>query len=88
MATTDAPPPEPAARVHVQKFGTFLSNMVHAQHRRVHRLGPDHRVLHPVGLDNLGRRQDRPRLAGPTAGSRKIGGWGDWVAGRPGSSAR
>ena len=50
MASTATTRPRTGARVHVQKFGTFLSNMIMPNIPRPHRLGPDHRPVHRRGL--------------------------------------
>ena len=53
--STDAP--RTAARVHVQKFGTFLSNMIMPNIGAIIAWGLHHRVLHPGRVD--AQREDR-----------------------------
>ena len=43
-----------------------------AEHRRLHRLGPDHRPVHPDRLDHPDRRQDLRLRAGPGARSVRL----------------
>ncbi len=79
MATTTSTPARTGARVHVQKFGTFLSNMVMPNIGAFIAWGLITALFIEVGWINLGGGE-RAWLA-PDSWVAQIGGWGDYAGG-------
>ena len=83
-STATTAPPSPGARVQVQKFGTFLSNMVMPNIGAFIAWGLITAMFIEVGWLNLGGGE-RAWLS-PGSWVAEIGGWGDYAG--PGSSGR
>src|ERR1700709_955220 len=77
MASTATAPPRGGARVNVQKFGTFLSNMVMPNIGAFIAWGLITALFIENGWLNLGGHGD----VGPHSWIAKIGGWGDFAGG-------
>jgi PTS system mannitol-specific IIC component len=82
MASTTATAPRSGARVNVQKFGTFLSNMVMPNIGAFIAWGLITAMFIDVGWINLGGG-DHAWLS-PHSWVAHIGGWGDWADGANG----
>ena len=64
MATSYTPPAQgTGVKARIQRVGGSPGRHGHAQHRRVHRLGPDHRAVHPDRL--AAQRASWPQLVDP-----------------------
>ncbi|MGZ4449368.1 MAG: PTS mannitol transporter subunit IICBA [Nocardioides sp.] len=77
MATATQAPTRTSARVHVQKFGTFLSNMVMPNIGAFIAWGLITAMFIQVGWINLGGKGH----VSPHSWVAHIGGWGDWAGG-------